>query len=109
MAGTIESLNKVVAQYISGSTLKDATTAIKTAAANIKNEAQMKYAAYYVRVFDKLSQSDNYVAKELARLEGILAKGGLAPTKIDEITSKTNILRKFTEKVEEAVVGKDEL
>ena len=57
-------------------------------------------------MFDKLSKSDGYATKELARLEGILSKGGLAPTKRDEIQSRTNVLRKFveqlTEKVQEA-------
>lgn len=71
----------------------------------MKEGAQYKYAEYYVRVFDKLSKSDGYAAKELARLDGILKKGGLAPEKLDEFTSKTNILRRFIAKA----VGKDEL
>lgn len=59
-------------------------------------------------MFDKLSKNDDFVSKELGRLEGILKKGGLAPTKQDELTRKTNVLRKFSEKVEK-VTGKDEL
>ena len=58
-----------------------------------------KYAEYYVKVFSKLGISQGYAEKELARLEGLLKKGGLAPKKIDDLTSRTNILRKF--------IGKD--
>ena len=61
-------------------------------------------------MFTKLNSSENWAAKELARLDGILSKGGLAPSKRDEITTKTNILRKFVEKVAETAEGvKDEL
>ncbi|KAK0739705.1 thioredoxin-like protein [Apiosordaria backusii] len=104
-AGTFAVLDEIVTKYISGTPLTDAAAEVKKAAENLKEDAQYKYAEYYLRVFDKLSKSDNFAAKELARLEGILKKGGLAPAKLDELTSKTNILRKFVEKV----TGKDEL
>lgn len=65
----------------------------------MKEDAQYKYAVYYVKVFDKLSKSDKYAAKELARLDGIIKKGGLAPAKIDEMTAKSNILRRFLPEV----------
>ena len=73
----------------------------------MKNSVELKYADYYLRVFDKLSKSEGYAAKEFGRLEGILKKGGLAPAKVDEITAKVNVLRKFVEKAAEEV--KDEL
>ncbi|KAJ2904849.1 protein disulfide-isomerase erp38 [Zalerion maritima] len=109
LAGTIEPLDAIVAKYTGGANLEDATAEIKKAAEGIKEEAQLKYAQYYVRVFGKLSQRDNYVDKELSRLEGILAKGGMAPSKADEITAKTNVLRKFLQEAAEEVIGKDEL
>ncbi|KAF6808370.1 Protein disulfide-isomerase erp38 [Colletotrichum sojae] len=110
IAGTIASLDKVVAKYTGGTTLADAAAEAKKEAETLKEQAQYKYAEYYVRVFDKLNKSDGYAAKELARLDGILKKGGLAPAKRDEITSKTNILRKFLEKAEEKVAdAKEEL
>jgi len=65
----------------------------------LKDNVQYKYAEYYVRVFEKLSKRDNYASKELARLDGIIKKGGLAPAKLDEFTSKSNILRRFLEKI----------
>ena len=53
------------------------------------------YAEYYVKVLGKLSASQGYAEKELARLEGMFKKGGLAPAKMDDLTSRMNILRKF--------------
>ncbi|KUI52817.1 Protein disulfide-isomerase erp38 [Cytospora mali] len=107
-AGTIEALNSIVDKFSSASTpLTDALKEAQETTEGLKEQAQYKYAEYYVRVFDKLSKNDDYVSKELARLEGILKKGGLEPTKLDEFTSKTNILRRFlAEKIEQI---KDEL
>ena len=105
VAGTIEALDTLVAKFTSGSSIAEVAGEATKAAADLKSQAQYKYAEYYVKVFDKLSKNDNYAAKELARLDGILKKGGLAPAKLDEFTSKTNILRKFIEKV----AGKSEL
>lgn len=110
VAGTIEALDTLVAKFTGGAKLEDIAAEVKKTAGEYNEEAKYRYAKYYVRVFDKLSASDNYVAKELARLEGILAKGGLAPSKRDEIQSKTNILRRFAEKAaEKAEELKDEL
>lgn len=90
--------------------MEDIYAEVKKAVAKFNDDAKYKYAEYYIRVFDKLSKSDNYVAKELSRLEGILEKGGLAPSKRDEIQSKTNVLRRFAEKAaEKAEEIKDEL
>ncbi|KFH47658.1 Protein disulfide-isomerase-like protein [Hapsidospora chrysogenum ATCC 11550] len=104
-AGTIGALDTVITK-LSGSNIAEIAAEVSKEAEKLKEDAQYKYAEYYVRVFDKLSKSDGYAAKELARLEGILSKGGLAPTKRDEIQSRTNVLRKFveqlTEKVQEA-------
>ncbi|KAH7342753.1 thioredoxin-like protein [Rhexocercosporidium sp. MPI-PUGE-AT-0058] len=105
VAGTIETLDTLVAKFIGGSSIAEVAAEATKAAAELKSQTQYKYAEYYVKVFDKLSKNDNYAAKELARLDGILKKGGLAPAKLDEFTSKTNILRKFIEKVS----GKSEL
>jgi protein disulfide-isomerase A6 len=94
-AGTIEALDSIVSKLTGGSSIAEVAAEATKAAAGFKEGAQFKYAEYYVRVFDKLSKSDGYAAKELARLDGIIKKGGLAPAKLDEFTSKTNILRRF--------------
>ncbi|OAQ64380.1 ER-resident thioredoxin protein [Pochonia chlamydosporia 170] len=110
LAGTIAALDSLVARFTGGAKLEDIAAEVTKAVKKFNDDAKYAYAKYYVRVFDKLSKSDNFVAKELSRLEGILEKGGLAPSKRDEIQSKTNILRRFAEKAaEKAEELKDEL
>jgi len=104
-AGTIEALDSLVAKFTGGAGIADVSAEVAKAAADLKSNAQYKYAEYYVKVFDKLAKSDNYASKELARLDGLMKKGGLAPEKLDEFTSKTNILKRFIEKY----TGKTEL
>ncbi|KAI0154746.1 disulfide isomerase [Hypoxylon sp. FL1284] len=108
--GTIDILNHVAMKYAAGTEkLAGLAAEAKTAAAGLAEDAQYKYAQYYIRVFDKLAQNEGYVAKESARLDGIIKKGGLAPAKMDELQSKTNILKQFAQQVAEKVAGKDEL
>jgi protein disulfide-isomerase A6 len=108
-AGTIDALDSIVAK-LTGSNIADISAEVKAQAETLKETAEYKYAEYYVKVFDKLSNSDGYAAKELARLDGILAKGGLAPSKRDEIQLKTNVLRKFIQQAAEKIDElKDEL
>jgi len=108
-AGTIETLDKLVGKFTGGASLSDVVKDVAKEAASLKKQAQHKYAEYYVRVFDKLAKNEEYASKELKRLEGILKKGGLAPAKLDELTSKTNILRKFLERAAGKEETKDEL
>ncbi len=107
-AGTIEVLDSIVAKFTGGTSLTVALAEAKKEVKSLKEQAQQKYAEYYIRVFDKLSKNDNFASKELARLDGILKKGGLAPAKLDELTTKTNILKRFVAKVTGSD-GKDEL
>ncbi|KAI1076048.1 thioredoxin-like protein [Whalleya microplaca] len=110
IAGTIDVLNQIAIKYASGTgKLADLAAETKKAVEGLAEDAQYKYAQYYVRVFDKLSQNEGYVAKESARLDGIIKKGGLAPAKLDELQSKTNILKQFVQQAAEEVTGKDEL
>ncbi|KAL2011532.1 hypothetical protein VTN00DRAFT_4250 [Thermoascus crustaceus] len=109
-AGTIPTLDSIVSQYISQQNFNKLVEEVKQASKDL----QERYAQYYVKVTEKLSQSDAYVAKEFARLKKILEKGGLAPEKVDDIVSRSNILRQFlgvqekAEKTEEKET-KDEL
>ncbi|KAG5655931.1 hypothetical protein HG530_007398 [Fusarium avenaceum] len=98
IAGTVESLDTLVAKITGGAVIADVAAEIKKEAEGLTDAAQKTYAEYYVRVFDKLSSNDDWVSKELVRLDGILAKGGLAPSKRDQIQQKTNVLRKFVQK-----------
>lgn len=99
LAGTIPSLDTIVATLKSGG--EEAYKNLESAAAALKD----KYAEYYGKVAKKAEANSAYIDKELARLQGLLKKGGMASEKIDDLTSRSNILRKF--KGEESF--KDEL
>ncbi|KAI9794902.1 MAG: hypothetical protein M1833_007349 [Piccolia ochrophora] len=105
-AGTVEALDAVVAQFVEGGNLATLTTEAQKALQSVKDVS----AAYYLKVFEKLATNKGYVDKELARLQGLIGKGGLAPEKRDELTIRANILNKFVE-VKETVQDtfKDEL
>ncbi|KAI0544390.1 thioredoxin-like protein [Xylaria curta] len=109
-AGTIDILNHIALRYSAGADkLAELTAEAKKAVQGLSNDAQYKYAEYYIKVFDKLAQNEGWVAKESARLDNIIRKGGLAPSKLDELQSKSNILKKYIDQVAEKVLGKDEL
>lgn len=108
--GTIDVLNHIALKYAAGTEkLADLIAEAQKAAADLAEDAQYKYAQYYIRVFDKLSQNEGYIAKEAARLDKIIRKGGLAPSKLDELQAKNNILKQFLQNVADEVTGKDEL
>ena len=92
-AGTIQALDTIVTKFTEGgqATLASVSKEAQKAAGGLKD----KYAEYYVKVFDKLSENAEYVNKELTRLQGIVQKGGLAPEKVDDITKRSNILKRF--------------
>lgn len=104
--GTIAALDAIVSKFTGGTGIAEAAAEASKLAASLKSQAQDKYAEYYVKVFDKLQKSETYATKELSRLDNILKKGGLTSEKLDEFTSKTNILRRFIAK---ATGGKEEL
>ncbi|KAK3378452.1 thioredoxin-like protein [Podospora didyma] len=100
VAGTVEILDSIVSKFTSSrASLNEAAAEAKKTAESLREKAQYKYADYYIRVFDKLTKNDGFASKEFARLDRIIKKGGLAPSKLDELSAKTNVLRKFIEKV----------
>lgn len=100
-AGSIEILDMLVGKLTGAAGIAEVAAEAKKAALELKDSAQYKYAEYYVKVFDKLSNNNAYAAKELKRLDGLMKKGGLAPEKLDEFTSKSNILRRFVDNIAE--------
>jgi protein disulfide-isomerase A6 len=105
MAGRISAFDEVAEKLVKGdaSSLKDVSETIK----KLAEESNEPYAAYYVKVLDKLSKNDEDAERELKRIQGILKKGGLARKKVDEFTCKTNILSRFV--LEKKPEVKDEL
>ena len=90
-AGLIPDLDTIIGKVTGGENLGSISEQVTKAATELKD----KYAEYYVKVSDKLSKNQGYAEKELARLQGLIKKGGLAPEKIDDLTSRSNILRRF--------------
>ncbi|KAI9798258.1 MAG: hypothetical protein M1825_005391 [Sarcosagium campestre] len=91
-AGTIEVLDSVIARFIEGGSLATVSKELQKVAQGLKD----KSAEYYLKVTEKLSKNQGYVEKELARLQGLLKKGGLAPEKVDDLTIRKNILSRFS-------------
>ena len=91
LGGTIPSLDDIVGKVTGSASVASLAEDLKNAAKDLKD----KYAEYYVKVSDKISKNQDYAEKELARLQGLIKKGGLAPEKIDDLTSRSNILRRF--------------
>lgn len=54
-----------------------------------------RYTYYYVKAFDKASKNEGWAEKEYNRLQGLVSKGNLAPEKLDDLMSRSNILKKF--------------
>jgi protein disulfide-isomerase A6 len=106
-AGTIAAVDSVIQKIIdAGSDFSGKAQEVIDAAKSEKG----KYAEYYGKVAGKVKKNAGYVEKELSRLEGILKKGSLAPEKLDDITRRSNILRKFKiVKAEEKSDEKSEL
>ena len=100
-AGTIASLDSLIQQVIDSG--KDAVVVADDVIKAAKKEAGSKFAEYYAKVAAKVKGNAGYVDKELKRLEGMLKKGGLAPEKVDDLTTRSNILRKF-----KGVVARDD-
>ena len=92
-AGTIASLDMIIQQVIDSG--KDAIVAADEVIKAAKKETGNKFAEYYAKVAAKIKNNAGYVDKELKRLEGMLKKGSLAPEKVDDLTRRSNILKKF--------------
>jgi protein disulfide-isomerase A6 len=87
--GTIEAFNTIIEKF-NGAYGDGAEEALKLAG-TLKD----KYAQYYAKVFAKIGANKEYAEKEFKRLQGLIGKGNLAPEKLDDLTSRSNILRKF--------------
>jgi len=103
-AGTIETLDSILAKYITPNGLSDVekVTADLTAAANDVSDSMKDY---YLKAVAKLTGNPEYAMKEQTRLAGLLKRGGLAPEKVDELQRRSNVLAKFLVKDD----AKDEL
>lgn len=102
--GTIEELNELVKEYLTGDDKTSVITKTKEAASKLKG----KYAKYYGKVMGKLMKDAKFVGSEITRLERIL-KGQLTPKKLDDFNIRLNILRLFNGDSKSVVEEEDEL
>ncbi|CAM1508361.1 Fc.00g052090.m01.CDS01 [Cosmosporella sp. VM-42] len=110
-AGIIEELNTIAHKFFNDEDV-DVTEVIgelKEEIKSIKDAARLKYAQYYVRVFEKIKSTPQWLTKETTRLQSVLSKGGLAPAKRDEIQAKYNVLDQFRPGKADEGNGHDEL
>lgn len=94
-AGTVAAFDKVIKKLLSGGNIAEVAAEAGEVALSLRDLAERKYAEHYIKVISKVAANKGYAAKELKRLQGLLSKGNLAKTKEDEMTMKSNILRKF--------------
>ncbi|KAF8135066.1 thioredoxin-like protein [Boletus edulis] len=108
-AGRLAELDSVAQKFLAA--VGDARDAIFKEAEAL-SESFGATSEHYLRVMTKIiSSSEGYVTKESQRLASLLSKRTLAPTKLDEIKIKANILKAFALEKVESVIGreKDEL
>jgi len=98
-AGRVSSFDTLAQKFFTAA--KDARhTIVKEAKALVASSGQE--AKHYLKVMEKVvSTGEAYIEKETKRLGSILEKKSLAPSKLDEIQTKLNILRAFTEETKE--------
>jgi protein disulfide-isomerase-like protein len=94
-AGRVSVLDEIVAKFIAvgadkAALLKEAEEFVKTAVGDALANAK-----YYVKVFATAISQPDFPAKEVARLEKLIASGSLTPKKRDEFAKKKNILSVF--------------
>uniref|UniRef100_A0A1D1YIZ3 protein disulfide-isomerase n=1 Tax=Anthurium amnicola TaxID=1678845 RepID=A0A1D1YIZ3_9ARAE len=93
-AGRIPELDALAIKFIKASTQKDADLIItETKAAAKKSDS--KFAQYYAKVMEKIKEKEDYVDKEIVRLDKVIKSGTISPSKVDDFTIRKNILANF--------------
>ncbi|KXN89090.1 Protein disulfide-isomerase tigA [Leucoagaricus sp. SymC.cos] len=99
LAGRLPSFDTLAQKFFTAA--HDARRAIFDEARTLA-ETTGKEAKQYLRVMDKVvNTSDAYIEKEIKRLSTILEKKTMAPSKLDEIQIKANVLRAFSKELEQ--------
>ncbi|KAL9618410.1 MAG: hypothetical protein Q9160_006851 [Pyrenula sp. 1 TL-2023] len=99
LAGTVAAIDELLEKYVANPSA-EALAEVQGAAKGAKDAT----AAYYVKVLEKMGVKTEYPVTEDARLQKMLKKGGLAREKVDDLTRRSNILKRFMPKE-----GKSEL
>lgn len=103
-AGTVELLDELVLG-VSGKNVDDVLKEVQASAKSVSDVGS----EYYVKVLQKLQGNKGYLEKESARLQNLLAKGGLARPKEDDLTRRLNVLKAFMKGEKSTEEVKEEL
>lgn len=76
---------------------KDSRRAVKAKAEGVVKEMENKYAKYYIKVMDKISQKADYASTEFERLDRLLLQEKVAHDKLDDFAIRRNIVKSFSE------------
>ncbi|ODO08204.1 protein disulfide-isomerase domain [Cryptococcus amylolentus CBS 6273] len=111
-AGRVLTLDTLASQFFTSasSARSDIVKQAKDALASLDKQTRAS-GEYYVKAMERISaKGEEWVAKEQARLANLLASPSLAPTKLDELKIKINILSAFaSQKASDAYDSAEEL
>lgn len=88
--GVVDELSTLIKTYMSQKS-DEAAKSVTNAIAQLSGD-QKKYVALYTKIFESIQSKEDYVNKEITRLERMM-KGSLTKSKLDEFTIKMNILK----------------
>ncbi|CAG8721780.1 15822_t:CDS:2, partial [Acaulospora morrowiae] len=93
-AGKIPKLDAFVVEFTDATTRADKENVIKEAKV-VADELDTRFAKYYPKVMEKTLEKEDYVDKEIARINKIIESGTISDNKIDDFTIRKNILSSF--------------
>ncbi|WVO16400.1 protein disulfide-isomerase domain [Cryptococcus depauperatus] len=111
-AGKVLTLDQLASDFFTGTSNERNKIIKKAKEAVVALDRHTRTTAdYYVKAMENvLTKGEGWLTKEQARLAGLLASPSLAPTKLDELKIKINILSSFAaQKVSEAYESVEEM
>lgn len=104
-AGRITELDEIAAGFVASKAQAKLLAEAREVAAGHKGKATAGAADLYIKTMAKIVEKGaGYVAKEAARVAGLLEGGAVAPAKKGEMMLKVNVLAAFAPKTAEAAV-----
>ncbi|GIL81325.1 hypothetical protein Vretimale_1122 [Volvox reticuliferus] len=98
----VEALDPIAKKFVEAEDKAAVIAEAEAAAATVEAEDAKANAAIYVKVMQKaLEKGVEYLSKEKARLEKMLAGGSVAAAKVDEMSRKTSVLGAFLDEDDE--------
>ncbi|CAG8489497.1 13199_t:CDS:10 [Ambispora gerdemannii] len=92
-AGKIPELDEYAQKFIIAS--KESIGSVIEEARKIAAKLDTRFSKYYIKVMEKIREKQDYVTKEIQRLEKIVKSGTISNNKKDDFTIRKNILVSF--------------